>query len=595
MDLLKPGLPKNVLRQARSTNTISFRLLEQIRNLNKKTNDFLATLGTDPATAQSTDGAETVAQIFTDFYYQLQINGDGKLTEVPEISISVLKSYQNRIEDATVATDFERGLVSLINEYSVILGLHHLANSILYRTIEQKSHVAYWKDVRLSWWGKVVYGVQTLPERTYGILLAGFSNAVKFTEKTNNQSRLARVWRPLTRSFQAVLCHSWLEINVNFIVKQSRLLFLRLPLRFLDEEIKGKLALLSLQLDENYKILGMFLNSLPVSSSNLGDVFPDDIAKLAQTVTLQLTYIDQFIAEENKPSKTSPPNVFVRYWPLLLITVNYGPSASSNVWKNRSEIAEWVRLNFVDTAIGFWSNWIIKPIGDMLSILRNDDTMAIALKESLQSDLDSLERMVMDYLTDTNVNANAETVRSAVRQGDLTMVMSQYEDELRRPYLAIIKGLLIRSILIQVQKTKVDGDLAISGIDKLLKLQQLLLGVLSILPSLFILYQANNALRKDAALTQTLIDRRVDCLRSLNHINRLVNRENTEDKFVSDGKLFVEVVNLNLLSQKIVPRTLRGDFLLDLNRLALASSDDQTEVKAAVNRIWNMYSPFFRQ
>ncbi|KAM9913458.1 hypothetical protein OXX69_001569 [Metschnikowia pulcherrima] len=592
MDFVRPGLPKNVLHQARSTNTISFRLLDQIQQLHDKTNEFLAISGTDPKTAEKSGTSESVAEIFTEFYYSLKINTDGKLSAVPEISIASLQRFQSRISDSAVSTDFERGLVSLMDEYCTILGLHHLANSILYKTIMAKSHLAYWANVKSSSLNKVIYGIQTIPERTYRTLWAGFSNAVSITENREDKGRVSRVLDPVFASFKNLFESAWSKLNVNFIMRQSRLSFLKIPLRFLDKEIKTKMSALNTQLDEHYKMLGIFLNSLPVSTTTLAHIFPEFTDN---SVVSQLVYIDQFIREESKASSTAPPNFLVRYWPLLLLSVNYGPSASLNVWQNRAEIASWVKLNFFDTILGFWRNWVVKPIGDMLSILRNDEAMTITSKESLKSDLDSLERMVTDYLTDTNVKINPAEISAAVKQGDLTMVMSQYEDELRTPYKSILTGSLIRSILIQVQKTKVDGDLAISGIDKLLKSQQLLFGVLSVSPSLFILYQANRALRKDASLSQNVISRRIDCLKCMNQINRLINREIAEDKYVSDGKLFVEVVNLSLLSQQIVPKSLRSEFVQDLNQLALASSDNEKDARVAVGRVWNMYSPFFRK
>ena len=42
--------------------------------------------------------------------------------------------------------------------------------------------------------------------------------------------------------------------------------------------------------------------------------------------------------------------------------------------------------------------------------------------------------------------------------------------------MGTIRGDLIRALLIQVQKTKVDVELAVSGIDALLKSQELVFG-----------------------------------------------------------------------------------------------------------------------
>lgn len=42
--------------------------------------------------------------------------------------------------------------------------------------------------------------------------------------------------------------------------------------------------------------------------------------------------------------------------------------------------------------------------------------------------------------------------------------------------MGTIRGDLVRALLIQVQKTKVDVELAVSGIDALLKSQELVFG-----------------------------------------------------------------------------------------------------------------------
>ncbi|OBA19178.1 NCA2-domain-containing protein [Metschnikowia bicuspidata var. bicuspidata NRRL YB-4993] len=482
-----------------------------------------------------------------------------------------------------------------MDEYCVLLGLHHLANSILYKTIVAKTHLAYWAQVKLSLWGKLVYGVQTLPLRAWRVIGAGFCGAVAAAKSGPGPTWASCGVGPLVRALRRVLASTWRRVNADFVVRQSRLLFLKIPMKGLDAEIRGHTAALAAELDEHHRMLGVFVNSLPVSRGTLAQIVPQSGVPAGGAVGGQLDFIAQFVAGESRASLAAPPGAVARYWPLLLVAAQYGPALSLNAWQNRAAIAAWVRRTFVDTAAGFWRNWVVKPVGDMLSILRNDEAMALALKQSLRADLDSLERMVLAYVADTHVDVAPADVRAAVRLGDLTMVMARYEDELRTPYRALLGGLLVRALLIQVQKTKVDGDLAITGIDKLLKLQQLLLGVLSVLPSLFILYQAQRALFKDAALTQSFVDRRVDCLKSLNLISRLLNREQAADKYVADGKLFVEVVNLSLLAHQIIPAALRDEFVGDLNLLALACSDDSIDVRAAAGRVWNMYAPYFRK
>jgi nuclear control of ATPase protein 2 len=49
-------------------------------------------------------------------------------------------------------------------------------------------------------------------------------------------------------------------------------------------------------------------------------------------------------------------------------------------------------------------------------------------------------------------------------------------------------GDLVRSLLIQIQKAKVDGELAMSALDKLLRSNELNFAFLAVVPTLLVLY-----------------------------------------------------------------------------------------------------------
>lgn len=560
--------------------------------MNERTNHALLSMpesGSVEISEKETKKQDPMRKIFTDFYYDAEIGND-KLDSVPEISIKKLKQYQNRINGHSLCSEEDHVLKSIVNQYTQLIALHHLANSIIQKTLVSKIQAGYWRDVKSSSTSKLVFGVQSLPYRGVCLVLNVFEQV---RNASNELWSIRKLYNLVIDSFWDVLAKSTANIRGNFIVKNSRLLFLKMPLGALDVEIREKIEGINGYLEGYYHDLGLILNNISEDSDAVSQIL-----KLQQQATLteQLEAIELLDSDSSALYTYAPPNLFARYWPVLLVLAKYGPSTTINVWANRQEIIDWIKLNFFDTVVGFWNNWIVKPVGDMLSILRDDNTMTITSKESLQSDLDSLERMVQEFMKDNHVDVSPEQVHSAVAQGDLTMMMSQYENEIRTPYKSILKGLLIRSMLIQVQKTKVDGGLAINGIDKLLKLQQLLFGVLSISPSLFILYQGNKAIRNKSSLQADLDSKRIDCLRSLNQIEKLVNREQQEDKLVSDGKLFVEIVNLTVLAKNVIPNKLRPDFHFDLNDLALSSSDESLASTAGkISRIWNMYSPYFRK
>jgi nuclear-control-of-ATPase protein 2 len=92
--------------------------------------------------------------------------------------------------------------------------------------------------------------------------------------------------------------------------------------------------------------------------------------------------------------------------------------------------------------------------------------------------------MVVDFAIDNPVDGSKATLsqsdiadlRMKVKEGDLTSVLKTYEKDLKNPFMGSVRGDLIRAVLIQVQKTKVDVEVAIGGIDALLKSQELVFG-----------------------------------------------------------------------------------------------------------------------
>lgn len=604
MDFLTPGLSKLALSQIRHTNTISVKLGLQYRELVEATNTHLLSASSENLGAEVEPNS--IQEIFSDFYYAAGLDKP-KSDAVPELSLKCLQNFQERLallkdSEKIAAMPFseaESSLIAIIDQFTIIITFYHFANAIVSKTITAKGNLGYWTDLRQSNYSKLCYAVQTLPARIYSLGLVAFQNIPAQPEFSNasitSPSLLIRSVVQNIVELSVVLRKSALEavelLNTNFIVRSSRLRWIKMPLHRIDQEIKHKVKDTETQLDEFYAQLGTIINNLPMKP----EIFTSLLPKADNSVSLIIQEVQNYIDDDSELAKTSPPGFLTRYWPILFLLAKYGPSTTSSIWRSRYDAIDWIKHNLVDTTVGFWKNWIVKPVGDMLAILRNDDTMAITSKESLKSDLDSLERMVSDFAKDNHINVDPQQVHAAVSQGDLTMMMSRYENEIRTPYKLIIQGLLIRSILIQVQKTKVDGAIAISGIDKLLKLQQLLFGILSILPSLFILYQVNNALLKDTSLSQDLVTRRISCLKSMNQIEKLVNGEDKDEKLVNDGKVFVEVVSLSLMSSSVIPLRLREDFLRDINELALRNTDSGSNAKDITNRIWNMYSPFFRK
>lgn len=101
-----------------------------------------------------------------------------------------------------------------------------------------------------------------------------------------------------------------------------------------------------------------------------------------------------------------------------------------------------------------------------------------------------------------------DSLHEQVQKGDLTSVLRVYEDDIKSPIRSAVSGTLVRSLLIQIQKMKVshpyrlslqvvtqfqvDVDFALSGIDKLLRSQELTFGFVGVAPALAIVYLATD-------------------------------------------------------------------------------------------------------
>lgn len=177
------------------------------------------------------------------------------------------------------------------------------------------------------------------------------------------------------------------------------------------------------------------------------------------------------------------PSCFVRYWLPVSMLLLSASTSFRVVASKRVQILQWV-MGIGSTAIDFWSNWVVDPIQRLIGTIKHDKASEIALmsKNSLEADRASLERMVVDFVQDRPVSTHesapldAQTITASVKEGDLTPVLKAYERDLRSPFVGTVRGDLIRALLIQIQKTKVDVEVAISGIDSLLRSQELVFG-----------------------------------------------------------------------------------------------------------------------
>lgn len=300
------------------------------------------------------------------------------------------------------------------------------------------------------------------------------------------------------------------------------------------------------------------------------------------------------------------PSLLTRYWPLGVTLFFSGSSISNLLLNKRLELTIWIRDSYT-TVVDFWRNWVITPIYDIISTIRHEDSSQIALlgRQSLEADMKSLEHMVVEFAKDNtqylppNMNGTPDTmeiIRRGVREGDLSPVLRAYESDLRTPLRSALTGTLIRTLLIQIQKTKVDVDVALSGIDRLLKSQQLVFAFVGVTPSIIILYTVIRYFytlpSRRRGLRQGVV--KSDLVKTMRNIERILCLHDPKRgdvlTFRDRGLLLCECYVASEFVG-ILPRGVRKEFMEDLRDLedVRLGVDSQLKTVARMWRVWGKY------
>ncbi|KAI5970622.1 NCA2 [Candida margitis] len=621
--------PRKIINVISNNNRISLAIKAQFDRLNSFTKSFLATQYEQQQQSQDNSAevphqSEQLQAIFRDLYMLIDCD-NFKLDRVSNISLQKLQSFVNRLQGVEINTHMDQTIHDLIEQYiNLILGLN-LSNTLIYKTLVLKNQQVYWETIYNSVFNKIVYFVQTLPIKTYYFVIDTVEKTNRIIAQNFHQSQTVdlehrhwtyQYWSKF-QSYLFALGKSILEAVDLLFVQENPVVTLlqksdmsilscikwyassivKSPVAITNKEIKLKLKSIKREIQSNTQHIDLFVKS---DAKNLLPTMKE-VLDLEDKSDDNKRVIDGVIAFGNKNyNSTSSPSFLTRYWLIISLVLFYAPSQSRNMYRNRHEIIHWIQYNGVEPIKGFFVNWVIKPVNDMLSILRSDDEITLTSRDSLKSDVNSLEKMVYEFAQDNHIETTPAVVEQDIKNGDLKLVMSRYENQIRQPIKYLISGSLLRLILIQVQKGKVDGAVALSGIDKLLKSQQLVFGIVSMSPSLIILYQLYNYFTSAKPLLVNGKQLSIVCLKCLSNVENLLislssksDKTFTNDASTDEGELLIEIINLILCSEPLIPKELHEDWIKDLNELNNSEFDVETKLRL-VQRVWNMYGNYFK-
>ncbi|KAK3987870.1 ATP synthase regulation protein NCA2-domain-containing protein [Cladorrhinum sp. PSN332] len=298
---------------------------------------------------------------------------------------------------------------------------------------------------------------------------------------------------------------------------------------------------------------------------------------------LQQGIPDHSVATSELTSKHGRPSRLVRYW-IPAAVLLFSSSTILRILVNRQDdIITWIR-DLGATTRDFWFNWVVEPVRKIIGTIRHDSNEEIAImsRDSLKADRESLERMVVEFAQDHPLVAVGSTsiseselvdIRSKVKEGDVTPVLRAYEKGLRQPFVGAVKGNLVRSLLIQVQKTKVDLEVAISGIDALLKSQELVFGFIGLTPGILVTIGIVQYLKTvfggRKGMRHTKKARRA--VRVLRRMDKILSKASStsEEGFISYRDHGLLVCEIHVLRQlAVLPGDVEKEFIEDLDELA---------------------------
>ncbi|KAJ3573989.1 hypothetical protein NP233_g2060 [Leucocoprinus birnbaumii] len=327
--------------------------------------------------------------------------------------------------------------------------------------------------------------------------------------------------------------------------------------------------------------------------------YPSLVGTLAHISNETIPELDRSHQELLKTNRLLRPRRWILIWPKVVLLPPLVLYACSSLYASRASLEE-VARDAMETLKGFVRGWLLEPLRDVLRTIRSgpeDETGMLVRKEGVLADIDSLERMTLSLARD-ELRFNQEQLAALSRQvrlGDLTPVMQVYEEDIRTPLKSAVAGTLLRNVFIQVQKAKVDIDQALTGIDRLLKSQELTFAFVGVAPALAIVYLVGGAISgiwnggKGRGRYGRLNKRR-GVWDSMRRIERLLITQPADNQQVAplpSGLLLLSLSRLRTYAVKYLPPNsrLREGFLEDLGDLENPDLGRDAKLEV-VHRMW---------
>ena len=136
------------------------------------------------------------------------------------------------------------------------------------------------------------------------------------------------------------------------------------------------------------------------------------------------------------------PSTSVRLWFPSLLTLYCGHKMIHIYLANSDNFSKSV-IEFKETISSFFVQWVIEPLRTVYRTIRHRESrLAIMGSQSLECDIDSLERMVLEFAKDHGIGSEqVSQVIESLHQGDMSIVLQSYEQDMKSPLKTAVTGM----------------------------------------------------------------------------------------------------------------------------------------------------------
>ena len=138
---------------------------------------------------------------------------------------------------------------------------------------------------------------------------------------------------------------------------------------------------------------------------------------------------------------------------------------------------------------------IVPAVEVLADLLSPSKDYLMADPASLQQAEATLEAMLTDWLRDRESTLSSDEIAALAKKGDLTSVGETLAAETRKPLTGLISGNIVRALLIQLQASARDAQVALAAVDDLLAAQTVTIRALALVPALLLLVLLTKGVR----------------------------------------------------------------------------------------------------